>query len=67
MKQTGFEAITKTTEDLWNKVNEKYGDLTYVLCVNGIGEVILCKGFTHEVAKGNRNIQKALRGLLARQ
>lgn len=26
MKRTGLDAISKRTEDLWNQVNEKYGE-----------------------------------------
>lgn len=60
----GLEAITQKTTDLWNKVNAKYGDHAYTLAVNGLGEVILAKGYTEEIAKGNRNAQKVLHNLL---
>ena len=60
----GLKAISKRTTDLWYKVNEKYGNHVYNLCVNGNDEVLLCKGYTEEIAKGNRNTQKALRDLL---
>ena len=61
----GLDAISKRTENLWYKVNEKYGDHAYVLCVNGNDEVVLCKGYTEEIAKGNRAAQAVLRKLLA--
>ena len=60
----GLKAISERTTALWYKVNDKYGDHVYTLCVNGLDEVILCKGFTDEIAKGNRAIQKALSNLL---
>lgn len=60
----GLDAISKTTEDLWNAVNEKYGEHAYTLGVNGLDEVILSKGFTQEIAKGNRECQMILRELL---
>ena len=62
----GLDAISKTTEDLWNKVNEKYGDHAYTLGVNGLDEVILSKGYTEDIAKGNLECQKVLRELLAK-
>lgn len=60
----GLSAISQKTTDLWNAVNKKYGDHAYTLAVNGLDEVILCKGYTEEIAKGNRNAQKVLRDLL---
>jgi len=60
----GLAAISQKTTDLWYAVNKKYGDHTYTLAVNGLDEVILCKGYTEEIAKGNRNVQRALRDLL---
>ena len=60
----GLSAISQKTTDLWNAVNKKYGAHAYTLAVNGLDEVILCKGYTEEIAKGNRNAQKALRDLL---
>ena len=56
--------ISATTEKLWNEVVKKYGNDSYRLAVNGRGEVILTAGYTREIAKGNRNTQKALRDLL---
>lgn len=64
--RTGLEVITQTTTNLWYKVNEKYGNHVYTLAVNGLDEVVLCKGYTKEIARGNnRAVQKALRELLA--
>ena len=63
--RTGLEVITQTTTNLWYKVNEKYGNHVYTLAVNGLDEVVLCKGYTEEIARGNnRDVQKALRELL---
>lgn len=66
MKRTGSDAISERTVDLWNQVNEKYGQHVYNLAVNGLNEVILSKGYTQDIAKGNRQAQKVLRELLAR-
>lgn len=64
--RTGLEVITQTTTNLWYKVNEKYGNHVYTLAVNGLDEVVLCKGYSEEIARGNnRDVQKALRELLA--
>lgn len=63
--RTGLEVITQTTTNLWYKVNEKYGNHVYTLAVNGLDEVVLCKGYTEEIARGNnRDVQKVLRELL---
>lgn len=59
-----LKEISNRTTELWNKVNEKYGSHKYTLGVNGLGEVILCKGYTEEIAIGNREAQKVLRALL---
>lgn len=64
--RTGLEVITQTTRNLWYKVNEKYGDHVYTLAVNGLDEVVLCKGYSEEIVRGNnRDVQKVLRELLA--
>lgn len=63
-KRTGLDAISKKTIDLWNKVIEKHGNHSYALAVNGLNEVVLCKGYTEEIAKGNRDAQKVLAELL---
>ena len=60
----GLNAISERTTALWYKVNEKYGDHVYTLCVNGLDEVILCKEYTEEIAKGNREVQNTLKKLL---
>lgn len=65
MKRIGLDAISKRTEDLWNQVNKKYGEHAYTLGVNGLNEVILSKGYTQDIAKGNRQAQKVLKELLA--
>lgn len=58
--------ISETTRKLWYKVNAKYGDHVYALAVNGLGEVVLCRGYMGEIVRGtNRDVQKVLRGLLA--
>lgn len=62
----GLDAISAKTEKLWNEVVKKYGPHEYTLGVNGLDEVVLCKGYTEEIARGNnRDVQKALRELLA--
>lgn len=63
-KKKGLDAISAVTTALWLKVNEKYGDHVYGLCVNGLDQVVLCKGYSDELAKGNRNVQRVLRELL---
>lgn len=60
----GLAAISLRTEKLWNEVVEKYGRHTYVLAVNGLNEVVLSKGYTEDMAKGNREVQKILWDLL---
>ena len=60
----GLAAISPRTEELWNKVVKKYGCHTYVLAVNGLNEVVLSKGYTEDVAKGNQEVQNVLRDLL---
>lgn len=62
--RTGLEVITQTTTDLWYKVNEKYGDHVYTLGVNGLDEVVLSKRYMEDIAKGNREVQTALKELL---
>ncbi len=60
-----LKAISQRTTELWYQVNKKYGDHKYTLGVNGLGEVILSKGYGGEViAKGNRNAQRVLTELL---
>ena len=63
-RKKGLDAISARTTALWYKVNEKYGDHVYNLCVNGLDEVVLCKGYSEDIAKGNRNVQRVLRELL---
>ena len=62
---TGLEAISKTTKSLWYCVCDKYGNHAYRLGVNGLGEVILSKGYTETIANGNRQAQQVLKQLLA--
>lgn len=66
MKRNGLDAITENTRTLWNAVCNKYGQHAFRLAVNGLGEVILTKGYTEVISKGNRQIQKTLRELLSR-
>lgn len=63
-KKKGLDAISTATTALWLKVNEKFGEHAYNLCVNGLDQVVLCKGYSDELAKGNRNVQHVLRELL---
>lgn len=60
----GLKAITQPTIELWYKVNRKYGEHKYTLAVNGLDEVVLCKGYTEEIAKGTRQVKAKLRELL---
>ena len=60
----GLEIISKKTTELWYAVNKKCGSHVYTLGVNGFGEVILSKGYTQVIAKGNRQTQKTLKALL---
>lgn len=60
----GLKAITEKTTELWNAVNEKYGNHKYTLGVNGKDEVVLSKEYGESITKGNANVQKALRKLL---
>lgn len=60
----GLHAISDTTRNLWYQVIRKYGNHSYRLAVNGLDEVILSKGYTETIAKGNREAQKVLRDLL---
>lgn len=60
----GLKAITKTTLELWYKVNSKYGENQYTLAVNGLDEVTLQKGYTEEIAKGTKQVKAKLRELL---
>lgn len=57
--------ITNRTIAMWYELNKKYGDHTYRLCVNGLGEVELAEGYTHVIAKGtNRDVQRKIKELL---
>lgn len=64
MKHTGLSAISARTMKLWNMVIEKHGSHSYTLAVNGLNEVVLCKGYTEQIAKGNRQAQRVLSELL---
>lgn len=61
----GLEAISRKTEELWFAVNKKYGEHAYSLAVNGLDQVVLCKGYGEAIVTGNnRQVQKVLRELL---
>ena len=61
----GLNAISDTTRQLWYKVNRKYGEHVYSLAVNGLDQVVLCKGYGEAIVTGNnRQVQKFLRELL---
>ena len=64
MKRTGLNAIDAKTRRLWNEVVSVYGPHKYVLAVNGLDEVVLCKGYVDQIAKGNREAQRVLTELL---
>ena len=59
-----LKAIGAETKRLWYEVNEKYGDHKYTLAVNGLGEATLQKGYTEEIARGEREVRKKLKELL---
>ena len=59
-----LNAIEPKTRNLWYKAVEKYGKHSYVLAVNGLGVVVLTKGYSEEIAKGNREVQLVLNELL---
>ncbi len=63
-KKKGLDAITEKTRNLWYEVNRKYGEHKYSLAVNGLDEVILCEGYTTEIVKGTRQVNKKLKELL---
>lgn len=57
--------ITSRTRAMWYELNKKYGENAYRLCVNGLGEVELTKGYTHVIVKGtNRDVQRKIKELL---
>lgn len=60
----GLDAISTRTEKLWNEVVKKYGPHEYTLGVNGLDEVVLSKRYAEDIAKGNREVQIALKELL---
>lgn len=60
----GLKAITQPTIELWYKVNRKYGEHKYTLAVNGLDEVILCKGYMEVIAKGTKQVKAKLKELL---
>ena len=64
MKRTGLNAIDAKTLKLWNEVVRVYGSHKYTLAVNGLDEVVLCKGYVDQIAKGNREAQRVLTELL---
>lgn len=60
----GLSRITENTRKLWYKVNEKYGEHKYCLAVNGLDQVILCKGYGETIATGTSAVNAKLRELL---
>lgn len=60
----GLDAISARTEKLWNEVVKKYGPHEYTLGVNGLDEVVLSRRYMDDIVKGNREVQRVLRGLL---
>ncbi len=61
----GLNAISDTTRQLWYQVNRMYGEHVYSLAVNGLDQVVLCKGYGEAIITGNnRQVQKVLRELL---
>lgn len=64
-RKTGLDKIQKGTINLWYKVNEKYGSHKFTLGVNALDEVVLCKGYIDEIAKGTAQVNAKLKELLA--
>lgn len=60
----GLSAITNNTLQLWYRVNEKYGKHKYTLGVNGLDQVVLCRGYGEDIAVGTRQVNAKLRELL---
>lgn len=63
-KKKGLDAITKTTEALWYKVNDKYGAHKYTLGVNGLDQIVLSLGYGEDIAIGTKQVNAKLRELL---
>ena len=63
-KKKGLEVITKRTENLWNRVVEKYGPHKYTLGVNGLDEVVLSESYMTDIAKGTKEVNQKLMELL---
>ena len=62
--------ISETTRRVWREnekaIGLKHGCYRYRICVNGLGEVLLCDLQTmQELAKGNRAVQRAIKALAA--
>ncbi len=66
-KKKGLEVISETTRRLWYKVNEKYGEHTYTLGVNGLDQVVLSEGYTKESARGAKEVNSKRKELLSIQ
>lgn len=60
----GLSAITNNTMQLWNWVNEKYGEHKYTLGVNGLDQVVLSRGYCEDIAIGTRQVNAKLKELL---
>lgn len=63
-KKTGLALIQERTTSLWYRVNEKYGDRAYTLGVNGLGQVVLSRGYTEDIARGTAQVNAKLKELL---
>lgn len=60
-----LEKITTKTRLMWYELNKKYGDHTYNLMVNGLGQIELAYNYTTIIAKGtNKDVQAKIKELL---
>lgn len=60
-----LKKIATKTRVMWYDLNKKYGERTYNLLVNGLGEVELAEGYTHIIVRGtNRDVQSKIKELL---
>lgn len=60
-----LKKITTKTRLMWYELNDKYGDHTYNLMVNGLGQIELAYHYSKIIAKGtNRDVQCKIKELL---
>lgn len=54
----------KTINSLWEQVMKKYGKHSYRLAIDGLGRLVLCKGYGETIAIGKEEIKEKLETLL---